>query len=103
MEMAHQLVPWVESLSKSPYRDKRKSRSSNAKHVKPGNCFTVSYSMSTAENETKRRHKMGNQGEDSSLQRNKVFLLIGLVAAGFAFCAVIRTFVCKKYGKNCPC
>jgi hypothetical protein len=46
---------------------------------------------------------MDNQAEASITRRNKVFQLIGLVAAGFALCAVMKTFVCGKTGARCPC
>jgi hypothetical protein len=46
---------------------------------------------------------MENQAEASIPRRNKVFLLIGVVAAGFALCAVMKTFVCEKTGARCPC
>jgi hypothetical protein len=103
MEVAHQLVPWMESLPESACRDWRGRCSSNVKHVKIGDGLKFSYSTNTIENKMERKHKMRNQGEASIPQRNKTFLLIGIVAAGFAFCAVMRTFVCKKTGENCPC
>jgi hypothetical protein len=46
---------------------------------------------------------MENQGEASIPQRKKVLLLIAVVVAGFALCAVMRTFVCKKAGESRPC
>jgi hypothetical protein len=47
--------------------------------------------------------KMENQGESSRPRRSKIFLLIGAVAAGFALCAVMKTFVCGKTGMKCSC
>jgi len=46
---------------------------------------------------------MENQGQASNPRRNKVFLLIGVVAAGFALCAVMKTFVCGKKVEGCRC
>jgi hypothetical protein len=37
---------------------------------------------------------MENQGEASTPQCNKVFLLIGIIATGFGLCAVMKAFVC---------
>jgi hypothetical protein len=41
--------------------------------------------------------------EDQSPRRKKVVGLIGVVAAGFALCAVMKTIVCWKLGDSCPC
>jgi hypothetical protein len=41
--------------------------------------------------------------ESQSPRRKKVFLLIAVVAAGFALCTAIKPFVCGKSGGSCPC
>jgi hypothetical protein len=46
---------------------------------------------------------MENQGEASNTRWVKVFLLIGVVVAGFALCAVMKTFLCGNFGERCSC
>ena len=41
--------------------------------------------------------------ESQSPRRKKVYHLIAVVAAGFALCMVMKTFVCGKFGDSCPC
>ncbi len=40
---------------------------------------------------------------NQSPRRKKVYRLIAVVAAGFALCTVMKTFVCGKTGEGCPC
>ena len=46
---------------------------------------------------------MESQQEASSLRLKKGFLLIALVAIGFALCAMMKTLVCGITGEICPC
>jgi hypothetical protein len=46
---------------------------------------------------------MENQQAASIPRRKKAFRLIAVIAAGFALCAVMKSFVCGKTGAKCLC
>jgi hypothetical protein len=45
---------------------------------------------------------MENQQEVSIPRRKKVLRLMAVMAAGFALCAVMKSFVCGRTGASCP-
>ena len=46
---------------------------------------------------------MENQQESSVSRGKKVFTFLVVIAAGFAICAVMKTFVCGNNGEKCSC